>query len=131
MAKPELGTKRTCPDTGKRFYDLNKQVIVSPYTQNSWPLAYFEAPTSPEKEKEICSLEEETEVKPFVKHTSEEEEEEESPISKEEDDTSLDMEYVQEMDLDDDDDFLEQNDTDTDTDVVDMDISIPDDADEN
>ncbi|AGH16696.1 TIGR02300 family protein [Candidatus Liberibacter asiaticus] len=130
MAKPELGTKRTCPDTGKRFYDLNKQVIVSPYTQNSWPLAYFEAPTSPEKEKEICSLEEETEVKPFVKHTSEEEEEE-SPISKEEDDTSLDMEYVQEMDLDDDDDFLEQNDTDTDTDVVDMDISIPDDADEN
>ena len=32
MAKAEWGLKRTCPDTGKRFYDLNKIPIVSPYT---------------------------------------------------------------------------------------------------
>ena len=32
MAKAEWGLKRTCPDTGKRFYDLNKAPIVSPYT---------------------------------------------------------------------------------------------------
>ena len=32
MAKAEWGLKRTCPDTGKRFYDLNKVPIVSPYT---------------------------------------------------------------------------------------------------
>mgnify|MGYP006205084907 CR=1 FL=1 len=42
MAKAELGTKRTCPDTGKKFYDLNKDPIVSPYTNKSWPLSYFE-----------------------------------------------------------------------------------------
>lgn len=42
MAKAELGTKRTCPDTGKKFYDLNKDPIVSPYTKKSWPLSYFE-----------------------------------------------------------------------------------------
>ncbi|EEW24502.1 TIGR02300 family protein [Rhodobacter ferrooxidans] len=32
MPKLEWGTKRTCPTTGKRFYDLNKNPIVSPYT---------------------------------------------------------------------------------------------------
>ncbi len=32
MAKEEWGLKRTCPDTGKRFYDLNRMPIVSPYT---------------------------------------------------------------------------------------------------
>ena len=32
MPKLEWGTKRTCPTTGKRFYDLNKSPIVSPYT---------------------------------------------------------------------------------------------------
>lgn len=42
MAKAELGTKRTCPDTGKKFYDLNKDPIVSPYTGKSWPLSFFE-----------------------------------------------------------------------------------------
>lgn len=32
MPKEEWGTKRVCPETGKRFYDLNKTPIVSPYT---------------------------------------------------------------------------------------------------
>ena len=32
MAKEEWGTKRICPDTGKRFYDLNKNPVISPYT---------------------------------------------------------------------------------------------------
>lgn len=32
MPKEEWGTKRICPTTGKRFYDLNKSPIVSPYT---------------------------------------------------------------------------------------------------
>lgn len=32
MPKEEWGTKRVCPTTGKRFYDLNKSPIVSPYT---------------------------------------------------------------------------------------------------
>ena len=32
MPKKEWGVKRVCPTTGKRFYDLNKSPIVSPYT---------------------------------------------------------------------------------------------------
>lgn len=32
MPKEEWGVKRICPKTGKRFYDLNKTPIVSPYT---------------------------------------------------------------------------------------------------
>ncbi|SDG43349.1 TIGR02300 family protein [Celeribacter baekdonensis] len=32
MPNEEWGVKRVCPTTGKRFYDLNKTPIVSPYT---------------------------------------------------------------------------------------------------
>lgn len=32
MPLEEWGTKRVCPTTGKRFYDLGKSPIVSPYT---------------------------------------------------------------------------------------------------
>lgn len=32
MPKEEWGTKRVCPTTGKRFYDLNATPIISPYT---------------------------------------------------------------------------------------------------
>ncbi|WP_112311180.1 TIGR02300 family protein [Pseudogemmobacter bohemicus] len=32
MAKEDWGTKRLCPTTGKRFYDLNRTPVVSPYT---------------------------------------------------------------------------------------------------
>jgi uncharacterized protein (TIGR02300 family) len=42
VAKPELGTKRIDPETGKKFYDLNRDPIVSPYTGKSYPLSFFE-----------------------------------------------------------------------------------------
>lgn len=42
MAKPELGTKRVCPTTGRKFYDLNKDPIVSPYTGEAFPRSMFE-----------------------------------------------------------------------------------------
>lgn len=38
----ERGTKRTDPDTGKKFYDLNLDPIVSPYTGKSYPRSFFE-----------------------------------------------------------------------------------------
>ena len=43
MAKPELGTKRVCPETGRKFYDLNKDPVISPYTGKVVPV---ELPTS-------------------------------------------------------------------------------------
>ena len=39
MAKSEFGTKRVCPTTGKRFYDLNKNPVISPYTGEVVPIA--------------------------------------------------------------------------------------------
>jgi uncharacterized protein (TIGR02300 family) len=39
VAKPELGTKRVCPITGRKFYDLNKNPVISPYTGEVVPIA--------------------------------------------------------------------------------------------
>ncbi|ERF84516.1 MAG: Mg2+ transporter-C (MgtC) family protein [Bradyrhizobium sp. DFCI-1] len=39
LAKSELGTKRICPTTGKKFYDLNKNPVISPYTGEVVPIA--------------------------------------------------------------------------------------------
>ena len=38
MAKSELGTKRVCPDTGRKFYDLGKTPVISPYTGKVVPI---------------------------------------------------------------------------------------------
>lgn len=46
MAKVDLGTKRIDPETGKKFYDLNKDPIVSPYTGTAYPRSAFEATVS-------------------------------------------------------------------------------------
>jgi uncharacterized protein (TIGR02300 family) len=43
VAKAELGTKRVDPETGKKFYDLNKDPIVSPFTGVSYPRSFFES----------------------------------------------------------------------------------------
>src|SRR5438552_7209177 len=39
VAKAELGTKRVCPTTGRKFYDLNKDPVISPYTGEVVPIA--------------------------------------------------------------------------------------------
>lgn len=64
MAKQQdRGTKREDPETGKKFYDLNKDPIVSPYTGKSYPRSFFEqnggvsarkvAPEPDEEDEEI------------------------------------------------------------------------------
>lgn len=66
MAKDERGTKREDPDTGKKFYDLNKDPIVSPYTGKSYPRSYFDqtvlakikAAPEPEEDEEEVEIEE-------------------------------------------------------------------------
>ena len=46
MAKSDLGTKRICPTTGKKFYDLNKNPVISPYTGEVVPIVPV-APVAP------------------------------------------------------------------------------------
>jgi len=58
VAKSELGTKRIDPETGKKFYDLNKDPVVSPYTGKSYPLSFF-AETSAAAVMEKAAEEEE------------------------------------------------------------------------
>jgi uncharacterized protein (TIGR02300 family) len=38
VAKTDLGTKRVCPDTGRKFYDLGKTPVISPYTGKVVPI---------------------------------------------------------------------------------------------
>ncbi len=47
MAKSELGTKRVCPDTGRKFYDLGKTPVISPYTGKVVPISF--PPAAPRK----------------------------------------------------------------------------------
>jgi uncharacterized protein (TIGR02300 family) len=44
VAKSDLGTKRICPTTGKKFYDLNKTPVISPYTGDVVPIAPIPPP---------------------------------------------------------------------------------------
>lgn len=68
MASSDRGTKRTDPDTGKKFYDLNMDPIVSPYTGKSYPRSFFEqlagkaSPVTARKVDDEDELEEEDEV---------------------------------------------------------------------
>jgi uncharacterized protein (TIGR02300 family) len=55
VAKPELGIKRACPVTGRKFYDLNRDPIVSPYSGQSYPRSFFE----PQAKAEVADDEEE------------------------------------------------------------------------
>jgi uncharacterized protein (TIGR02300 family) len=60
----DRGTKREDPETGKKFYDLNRDPIVSPYTGKSYPRSYFEqnAPVTGRKAGKEVEDEEEDEV---------------------------------------------------------------------
>src|SRR6202045_350896 len=44
VAKSDLGTKRICPTTGKKFYDLNKNPVISPYTGEVVPIVPIPPP---------------------------------------------------------------------------------------
>jgi uncharacterized protein (TIGR02300 family) len=47
VAKSDLGTKRICPTTGKKFYDLNKTPVISPYTGEVVTIAPIPPPRTP------------------------------------------------------------------------------------
>jgi uncharacterized protein (TIGR02300 family) len=49
VAKSELGTKRVCPETGRKFYDLNKDPVISPYTGKVVPVETLPVRSRPEQ----------------------------------------------------------------------------------
>src|SRR6516225_10653655 len=54
VAKSDLGTKRICPITGKKFYDLNKTPVISPYTGQVVPVAPV-APVTPQRWRNVAA----------------------------------------------------------------------------
>ena len=126
MAKSELGTKRIDPETGRKFYDLNKDPIVSPYTGKSYPRSFFESGSEKVLEDEV---EEEQEV----------EGEEDAPetISLEDADEETkggddlpDIDDDEDVDIgDDDDDTFLEDEEEEDDDVTDI-IGVGEDEDE-
>lgn len=90
MPKEEWGVKRVCPTTGKRFYDLNKDPIVSPYTGEVVELHSG-------KTRSIAADPEDAETKKMKAAESDEE------ILDDEDDVEMDVDLGDDV-LDDDDD---------------------------
>lgn len=125
MAKPELGTKRVDPETGRKFYDLNKDPIVSPYTGKSYPLSFFEADVKAEEEEEPEVEEAEAETEDGAEVVSLEEAEEEDvsadlPADPNVDDDSDDDVIELDDDSEEDDTFLATDEDDEDDDVSDI-----------
>jgi uncharacterized protein (TIGR02300 family) len=127
VVKPELGTKRIDPETGRKFYDLNKDPIVSPYTGKSYPRTYFESAsdTSVDEEEEVeekeLDVEEESPEVVSLEEADEETKGDDLPDLGDDDDVDL-------GDDDDDDTFL-ADEEEEDDDVADI-IGVGDDDDE-
>jgi uncharacterized protein (TIGR02300 family) len=120
VAKPELGTKRVCPTTGRKFYDMNKDPIISPYTGLVVPVAPVAAPrgraaATPEPKAEPVAAEPPTadieESEPETVSLEEAEEEVTATGKKETSAEDVDLEDEEEIpdSGDDDDTFLEED----------------------
>lgn len=99
MPKEAWGVKRVCPTTGKRFYDLNKSPIVSPYsgeivdieTSRRKATATVAARVVREKEEDVLVDDLETEEDLLVADEAEDVELDDDLLEDDEDDTvSLD-----------------------------------------
>ena len=125
MAKSELGTKRTDPETGKKFYDLNKDPIVSPYTGKTYPRSYFAAGN-----EKVVDDEDENEENEAADEAPETVSLEDADSEASGSDDSVDLGDDDDVDLDDDDDdtFLEEEEDDDDN-VEDI-IGVGDDDDD-
>jgi len=115
VAKPELGIKRIDPETGRKFYDLNKDPIVSPYTGKSYPRSYFEtdADNAVEEEEDVENKELDAEDGDAETVSLEEADEEASGTSDDKVDLGDDDDDV-DLGDDDEDTFLEEEEEDDD-----------------
>lgn len=97
MPKEEWGVKRVCPTTGKRFYDLGRDPVISPYTGETVNIETGKASRTMVADK--ADAQSKTEV----------EEEEDVVLEDDEDDADVDLgDDVLEDDDDDDDVSLDE-----------------------
>jgi len=121
VAKSELGTKRVCPTTGRKFYDLGKDPVISPYTGEIVPIAPLASRQRVEAARASVKASEadlpETEDAEFV--SLEEADVEAQGPAKATPDISVDDDIEIEDDGADDDTFIEEEE-DSDDDVTDI-----------
>jgi uncharacterized protein (TIGR02300 family) len=119
LAKDTRGTKREDPETGRKFYDLNRDPIVSPYTGKSYPRSYFDqnvgrkpgSEPDAEEEDEVADVEETagTPDAPEVISLEEADAEEAGEDGDEDIPDVEDVEDVEDIGEDDQDAFLEED----------------------
>ena len=97
MPKEEWGVKRICPTTGKRFYDLNKTPIISPYTGEEVKIE------TGSKSRVMMADKEDAASKPKQGAVAEDAVVEQDAVVLEDDDDAADVELGDDV-LDDDDD---------------------------
>lgn len=119
MAKPELGTKRICPVTGRKFYDLNKDPIVSPFTGESYPRSYFEPAARGASRTETRSVPEDAEGEDTEAEVISLEEADEEAAGSAKVTAADDVDVDDDIEAADDDTFLEEDEDDGD-DVSDL-----------
>lgn len=114
MPKAELGTKRICPVTGKKFYDLDKDPITSPYTGQSYPRSYFDPQPKITKadSEEDEDLATDDIAAPDLVPLEDADQADEAKVATDDDDIDIDG--------DDDDTFLETEEDEDDSDVSDL-----------
>ncbi|WP_116085898.1 TIGR02300 family protein [Tropicimonas sp. IMCC34011] len=78
MPKEEWGTKRLCPTTGKRFYDLGRTPVISPYTGEAVNLDTGKAKAIAKESKAPAKKDDD-----LI--------EDETPIDNDDDDTDVDL----------------------------------------
>lgn len=115
MSKPELGTKRDCPECGARFYDLTKEPAHCPKCDNEFVPESLLKPRKTRAEEESDGKAKDEEKKPEQETSLESADEEKkgakskraAALDEESDDDSEDddeLGALGDLDLDDDDD---------------------------
>jgi uncharacterized protein (TIGR02300 family) len=120
VAKPELGTKRLCPNCGTKYYDLNRDPILCPKCGTAFAVsaATLRAKAQPVEEEEEVEAEEAQ-----VDFVSLEEADAEQTGG--EDVPGIEDEEIADIG-DEDDTFLETEDEDEDIDGIDIDVDSED-----
>ena len=124
MVSDELGTKRTCPSCGVRFYDLNKTPIICP----KCAAAFVAEPLLPSKADGPVRS------KPSKPAVAKDDEDEDIDIQK--DATLVSLEDIEDDDIDDEDDEaaaikdVDLGETEDDDDADDSDVFLDEDDDE-
>lgn len=123
MDTAERGTKRICPTTGRKFYDLNRDPVISPYTGEVVPTAVatsFARSAPPSFSRKPAAAEEEAETDGPELVSLDEVEAEEADAADDNDTSSDDLNVEDDADNSGDDTLIEDDDDDSASDLVDV-----------